>query len=70
MSFPSKKTSADLLSLIERKRKIPVAKAAEMNSVHEATFRRKYGHLIKRVGKRRQAVELGDAIDLPPPDSS
>jgi hypothetical protein len=55
------------LGPLERRRKISVAAAADFNDVHESTFRRRYGHLIKRVGKRKQAVELGDAIDLPPP---
>lgn len=55
------------LSPTERRRKISVAEAAEFNAVHEDTFRRNFPHLIKRIGKRRQAVELGDAIALPPP---
>jgi hypothetical protein len=54
------------LSPLELRRKIPVREAAELNSVSEATFRRHYGHLIRDVGARRQAVELGDAINLPP----
>jgi hypothetical protein len=53
------------LSPLELKRKISVADAAELNAMHPATFRRHHGHLIRRVGKRRQAVELGDAIALP-----
>ena len=35
----------------------------------EATFRRHYGHLIRKITPRRDAVELGDAIDLPPPQA-
>jgi hypothetical protein len=55
------------LSPLERKRKITVKEAADLNAMHPDTFRRNHGHLIRRVGKRRQAVELGDAIELPPP---
>jgi len=55
------------LTPAERRRKVSVQEAARINAVHESTFRRNYSHLIRRVGKRRQAVELGDALDLPPP---
>jgi hypothetical protein len=54
------------ITALERKRKVSVREAAALNSVSEDTFRRNYSHLIKRISKRRQAVELGDAIDLPP----
>jgi hypothetical protein len=50
---------------LRRKRKISVRAAAELNDISEDTFRRRHSHLIKQVGPRRQAVELGDAIDLP-----
>ena len=49
------------------RRKISVRKAAEINTISEATFRRRYPHLIRKVSPRRDAVELGDAINLPPP---
>jgi hypothetical protein len=61
----TKPTSANLPPA-ERRRKVSVQEAARINAIHESTFRRNFGHLIKRVGKRRQAVELGDALDLPP----
>lgn len=51
---------------LERKRKIAVREAAALNDVSEATFRRHYGHLIKKIGLRRGVVTLGDAITLPP----
>ena len=35
-----------------------------MNDVSEASFRRHYPHLIRKITPRRDAVELGDAIDL------
>ena len=46
------------------KRKIPVKEAAELNSLSEATFRRRYPHLIRQVSPRRDAVELADALDV------
>jgi hypothetical protein len=64
-------THDDTTSLIAdptlaRRRKISVREAAALNDVSEATFRRRYPYLIRQVSRRRQAVELGDAIDLPP----
>jgi hypothetical protein len=52
------------LSPLERRRKIAVREAAALNDVSEATFRRHYGHLIRKIGLRRGAVELCDAIEL------
>lgn len=54
------------LSPLERRKKITVKQAAELNSISEATFRRRYKHLIRKISPRRDAVELGAAIDLPP----
>ena len=48
---------------LERRRKIPVKQAALLIGISEATFRRHYAHLILQVSKRRQAVELGKALD-------
>ena len=55
------------LSPLELRRKIAVRAAADLNGVSEATFRRAYRHLIRKVSPRRDVVELGDAINLPPP---
>jgi hypothetical protein len=55
------------LSPLELRRKITVWQAAELNGVSEDFFKRHYKHLIRRIGPRRLAVELGDAINLPPP---
>jgi hypothetical protein len=49
---------------LARRRKISVKRAAELNDISEDTFRRRYRHLIKDVSPRRQAVELGDALDI------
>ena len=55
---------ADLTPL-ERRQKIPVKRAAALNDISEASFRRHYKHLIKKITPRRDAVELGDALTLP-----
>jgi len=46
------------------RQKIRVADAAKFNAMHEDTFRKEYGHLIKNVTDRIQAVELGDALAI------
>ena len=43
-----------------------VREAAERNGLSEASFRRHYRHLIRKITPRRDAVELADAITLPP----
>jgi hypothetical protein len=53
-----------LETLLARRRKISVRQAAELNDLSEDTFRRRYKHLIKKVSPRRDAVELGDALDV------
>lgn len=55
------------LSPLERLRKIKLQEAAAMNGMHPSTFRRNYGHLIRRVGQRMDVVMLEDAVTLPPP---
>jgi len=35
-----------------------------MVGVHEDTFRKHFGHLIKRVGPRLDRVALGDALAI------
>ena len=59
--------SSHALTPLELKRKITTKAAAELNGVSEDSFKRHYRHLIKKIGPRRNAVELGDAITLPPP---
>jgi hypothetical protein len=54
------------LAPLERGKKISVKEAAALNDLSEASFRRHYPHLIRKITPRRDAVELGDAIDLPP----
>jgi hypothetical protein len=55
------------LNPLELRRKISVPEAAALNNIHPATFKRHYGHLIRKISTRREAVELGDALSLPPP---
>lgn len=55
------------LSPLDRKRRVSVRLAAALNNVHEATFAKHFSHLIRRFGPRLRLVELGDALDLPPP---
>ena len=62
---PAAQSPADLTPL-ERRKKIGVKQAAALNDVSEDTFRRHYPHVIRKISPRRDAVELGDAIDLPP----
>jgi hypothetical protein len=52
---------------MELSRRIPAMDAAAHAGVHIHTFRRHYGHLIKRIGKRRDFVSLYDLLTLPPP---
>jgi hypothetical protein len=58
-------TNTTTLSPLELRRKIAVREAAELNGVSEATFRRHYGHLIRKISARRDVVELRDALELP-----
>jgi hypothetical protein len=55
------------LTPLDLKRKISIRQAAELNGVSEEFFKRNYRHLIRKIGPRRVAVELGHAISLPPP---
>jgi hypothetical protein len=48
---------------LERGRIIPVPQAAEIMGVSADTFRRHYGHLIRKLSPRRNGVRLGDVID-------
>jgi hypothetical protein len=57
------------LSPLELARKIPVAEAAAFNGVHVQTFRKRYGHLLRKVGQRRFFITIRDTILLPPPDT-
>jgi hypothetical protein len=55
------------LTPMELNRKIPLAEAARLNSIHIQTFRKRYPHLLRRIGERRWFISLHDAITLPPP---
>ena len=62
-------TSPAGLSPLELKRKITTKEAAELNGISEDSFKRHFQHLIRKIGPRRRAVELCDAIELPPPQT-
>jgi hypothetical protein len=49
--------------------RVPVADAAALNSVHPSTFRKHFGHLVKKFGPRLELVRLRDALTLPPKDT-
>ena len=55
------------LTELQLRRRIKVREAAELNDMSEASFRRHYGHLIKKMTARRDGVTLADALTLPPP---
>ncbi|MBR1290143.1 hypothetical protein [Bradyrhizobium ottawaense] len=54
------------LTPLDLRRKIDVKAAAALNDLSEASFRRHYRHIIRKITPRRDAVELGDALALPP----
>jgi hypothetical protein len=62
---PATQDATDL-SPIERRRKISVPEAAKLANVSEGCFRKHFPHLIRKIGPRRDVVELGHALDLPP----
>lgn len=60
------KTPLDALTPLERLKKISIKEAAKLNDLSEDTFRRRYGHLIRKISPRRNVVALADAVNLPP----
>jgi hypothetical protein len=69
-TIPALPASVAGLTPLELARKIPVIEAAKFNSVHVETFKKRYPHLIRRIGERRLFVTVADAILLPPPPNS
>jgi hypothetical protein len=59
-----RKVDIPLPEAVALRRKISVQEAASMVGVHEDTFRRHFGHLIRRVGPRLDRVTLGDALAI------
>jgi hypothetical protein len=53
-----------VLTALELERHIPVAEAASIKGVSVDTFKRKYGHLIRRVSTRRVAVKVRDLLEI------
>jgi hypothetical protein len=48
---------------LELERTITVREAAEINSLSEDTFKRTFGHLIRKISPRRSGVKLRDALN-------
>jgi hypothetical protein len=61
--MPSQTKSRPLPPAIERTRMLPTA--ADLRGVSVSTFKRNFGHLIRRVSPRRLAVQLGELLDEP-----
>ena len=57
------------LSPLELRKKIKVKEAAKLNDLSEASFRRHFPHLIRKITPRRDVVELGDALAIGEPES-
>jgi hypothetical protein len=63
---PAVRSLADL-SATERRKALKVRDAAALNDISEASFRRHFPHLIRKITARRDIVRLEDALTLPPP---
>ena len=59
-----RKASTPLPPDLIRHRKISVQTAADIVDMHEDTFRKHYGHLIKKLGPRLDRVELKDVLSI------
>jgi hypothetical protein len=46
------RSTAELLSAVERRRIIPVPRAAEINNLSTDTFKRQFSHLIVRLSAK------------------
>ena len=55
------------LTELDFRRKVKVKHAAAVNDLCEDSFRKHYGHLIRKITDRRDGVVLLDALTLPPP---
>jgi hypothetical protein len=60
----ARKVDIPLPEAVALRRKISVQEAAAMVGVHEDTFRRHFGHLIRRVGPRLDRVTLGEVLEI------
>jgi hypothetical protein len=63
------KTNLDITALTpaERHQKILVREAAKLARLSESSFRKYFGHLIRKYSERCHRVEFQDAVTLPPP---
>jgi hypothetical protein len=51
------------LTALELESNISTKKAAKVKGISKDTFKRHYGHLIKKVSPRREVVKLRDVIE-------
>jgi hypothetical protein len=65
MGMTTKSSIAELTPR-ERHQKIKVREASKLADVSEKVFRKRYGHLIKKLTDRCHRVDLIDALTLPP----
>jgi len=63
MARPRKVDTA-LPDAIMLRRQISVQQAANLVALHEDTFRKHFGHLIRRVGPRLERCVLGDVLAI------
>jgi hypothetical protein len=69
MNYPVSAASsrAAAFSPLELVKLIPVRRAAELNDMHEDSFRKNFPHLVRKISPRKAGVTLRDALELPPP---
>jgi hypothetical protein len=60
----NKQKEAPRLPAIEELRIATMDEASRLSSMSPRTLRRNYGHLIIRIGKRRQGMRVRDALLL------
>ena len=54
----------ELPEVLALRRRIAVKQAAAILDIHEDTFRKHFGDLIRRVGPRLERVEIGDVLKI------
>jgi hypothetical protein len=68
MSTPH--TTLPALTALELEQHISVPKAAQIKGVSEDTFRRYYGHLIRKISPRRSSVKMRDLLSDSQPSAA
>jgi hypothetical protein len=60
--MPILSTTSATLSPLDRERHISVPEAAKFKNISPDTFKRHYGHLIRKTSPRRNTVKVGDLL--------